>query len=111
MPVLSKLIEKLMRSRALKFIDDNKILFEGQYGFRSGCSTADDILQYVDDCTSALVNKLFTISIILDFSKTFDTVNKEIMLHKLERLVFRVTMNNYFCEYRSKRKAQSCQYQ
>ena len=31
------------------------------------CSTAAAVLQYVDDCTSALDNKLFTISIFFWF--------------------------------------------
>ena len=32
----SKLIEKLMKNRVLKFIDDNTILFNGQYGIQYG---------------------------------------------------------------------------
>ena len=49
-------------------------------------------------------NKLFSISIFLDFRKAFDTVNKKIMLHKLKSLGFRGTVNYYFRDYLSNRK-------
>ena len=45
-----------MKSGALKFIDGNNILFDWQHGFRSGCSTADAVLQYVADCTQQIFN-------------------------------------------------------
>ena len=77
-----------MKTRAVKLIEDNKVLYNKQFGFRSGCSTSDAILHYVDDCVTALDNKLYTVSIFLDFSKAFDTVNKDIMLRKLDKAWF-----------------------
>ena len=76
-------------SRAFKFNTDNNILYCNQFGFRSGCSTSDAILHFTDNCVTVLDNRLSTIAIFLDFSKTFDTVNKDIMLVKLDRLGFR----------------------
>ena len=58
-----------MKSRALKFIDDNNILFNMGLGVGAVIGTADAKLQYVDDCTSALDNKLFTISIFFRFQQ------------------------------------------
>ena len=39
--LLSKLIEKMFKSRTSKFIADNNILYRNQFGFRSGCTTSD----------------------------------------------------------------------
>ena len=52
--LLSKLIEKMIQSRASKIITDNNILYRNQLGFRSGCSTSDAILHFTDDCVTAL---------------------------------------------------------
>ena len=104
LPLMAKIIEKLMKTRAVKFIEDNKVLYNKQFGFRSGCSTSDAILHYVDDCVTALDNKLYTVSIFLDFSKAFDTVNKDIMLRKLDRLGFRDNINSFFKSYLTDRQ-------
>ena len=61
--LMAKIIEKLMKTRAVKFIEDNRVLYNKQFGFISGCSTSDAILHYVDDCVTALDNKLYTVSI------------------------------------------------
>ena len=48
LPLMSKIMEKLMKNRATEFINNN-ILYNNQFGFRAGCSTADAILHYTDD--------------------------------------------------------------
>ena len=101
---LSKILEKLMKTRAVQFIEDNNLLFHNQFGFRSGCSTTDAILRLTDDCTNALDKRLYTLVIFLDFSKAFDTVNKDIMLKKLDRLGFRGPTLNFFDSYLTDRR-------
>ena len=96
--LLSKLIEKMIKSRASKFITDNNILYRNQF------DTSDAILQFTDDCVTALDNRLSTTAIFLDFSKTFDTVNKDIMLDKLDRLGFRGIIRDLFDSYLSDRR-------
>ena len=48
---------------------------------------------------TALDNKLYTVSIFLDLSKAFDTVNKDILLRKLDRFGFRDNINSFFESY------------
>ena len=84
-PSISKIIEKLMKKRACQFLDEKSILYNKQFGFREKCGTSNAVLHYVDDCVTALDRRLYTISIFLDFSKAFDTVNTDIMLRKLDR--------------------------
>ena len=104
LPLTSKIFEKLVKNRVTDFIEENNILYERQFGFRSGCSTSDAILQFTNDCSEALDSKLFTIAIFLDFSKAFDTVNKDIMIKKLDRLGFRNNFNEFINSYLSNRK-------
>ena len=66
--------------------------------------TTDAILHFVDDVVTGLDRRLYTVTIFLDFSKAFDTVNKTIMLQKLDRYGFRNYMNNFLNSYLSDRK-------
>ena len=85
----SKILEKLMKTRANSFLKKHNVLYSKQFGVREGCSTSDAVLEFVDRCATAMDDKLFTVAILLDLSKAFDTVNKDIMLNKLNRLGFR----------------------
>ena len=102
--VLSKLIEKSVKGRVEKFISSNNILYPLQFDFRSGFDTSDAVLELVDRCSTGLDNKLHTIAIFFDLSKTLDTVNKNIMLGKLELLGFRGIVRDWFESYLSDRR-------
>lgn len=104
LPLLAKIIEKLSKNRVIEFLDDNEILYKNQFGFRPGRNTSDAILHFVDDCSTALNSKLYTIAVFLDFSKAFDTVNKDIMIKKLDRLGLRGVPNDFFKSYLTERK-------
>ena len=99
LPFLYKINEKLMKTRAIEFLNESEILYNKQFGFRAGCSTSDAVLHYVDDCVTALDKRPYTVTVFLDFSKAFDTVNHDIMLRKLDRLGFRGNTNDYFRSY------------
>ena len=104
LPFMSKLLEKLLKRRTCEFVDRNDILYDRQFGFRSGCNTTDAALLFVDDCVDALDNRMYVITVFLDFSKAFDTVNNSILLRKLDRLGFRGKVNelleSYLCDRR-----------
>ena len=102
--ILSKVLEKLMKDRSERFIIENRILFPNQFGFRREYSTSDAVVQFTDYCCRSLNKKLYTIATFLDFSKAFDTVNKNVLLLKLERMGFRGIMNEWFDSYLSNRE-------
>ena len=49
LPLLGKIIEKIIHAQISKFLDDNHILYSQQDGFRKGCSTIDTIASFTDD--------------------------------------------------------------
>ena len=71
----SKLLEKVMYQRLIKFIDANEILSKHQYGFRKNRSTEHAIIEITDKISKAIDEGKYTIGIFLDLSKAFDTVN------------------------------------
>ena len=48
LPCFSKILERLMYNRLYKHLKENKILYEKQFGFQSGYSTNDAIVQLVE---------------------------------------------------------------
>ena len=80
---LSKIIEKLIKFRLVSFLAESNILSPYQFGFQRGLSTQDAVLYLTEKIYDALNRSLSAIGIFIDFSKAFDTLNKEILVKKL----------------------------
>ena len=101
---LSKLLEKIVYIRTVSFVSKFDILYNGQYGFRSNHSTDMAIMDMVHKITTCLENRNISIGVFLDLSKAFDTINHNILLHKLNSYGIRGTPLDWFCSYLSNRK-------
>ena len=85
LPVFSKLLERLVYNRLISHINENKLLYEYQFGFQKGKSTYLAIMMLVDKITEALDQGECVVGVFLDFSKAFDTVDRNILLQKLHK--------------------------
>ena len=84
LPLFSKILERLMYTRLLSFINKHRILYKFQFGFRSEHSPNLALIILVDRISQALEKGDFVLGLFLDFSKAFDTVNHAILFKKLE---------------------------
>jgi retron-type reverse transcriptase len=100
----SKLLEKRMCKRLIKFIEKNKILTKHQYGFTANRSTELAIIELADRITKATDNGEYTIGIFLDLSKAFDTINHKILVQKLTHYGIRGITQLWFQDYLTNRK-------
>ena len=80
----TQIFEKLVCKQLISYFEKLDILFEYQFGFRKGRSTAQAITEITVTLRKAIDNNLYACGIFLDFSKAFDTVNHSILLQKLE---------------------------
>ena len=103
LPLFSKILERLMYNRLLSFVNENKILYSYQFGFRFGHSPSLALIILIDKVSKALENGEYVLGLFLDFSKAFDTVNHTILYQKLEYYGIRGTCLDLFKSYLSKR--------
>ena len=104
LPIFSKILEKLMHKRLTSFLEKHKLLFKHQYGFQKGKSTEHAILDLHSNIIKAIETKEKTCVIFLDFAKTFDTVNHQILIKKLEHFGIRNTQFKWFDSYLTDRQ-------
>lgn len=80
---IGKIIEKCIAQRLNKFLCENRILSESQFGFRDGTGTEDALFRLTDFITSNLNRGLKTVAIFLDLTRAFDTVAHQVLLDKM----------------------------
>ena len=104
LPLFSKILERLMYTRLLSFINVHNVLYAYQFGFRFGHSPGLALVLLVDKISQALERGEYVLGIFLDFSKAFDTVNHDILFEKLEFYGVRGLPLLWFKSYLNNRK-------
>ena len=92
-----------MFNRVYKFLEDQKCIYDLQFGFRSKHSTNHALIEITENIRKALDNKKIAYGIFIDLQKAFDTVNHSILINKLNYYGIRGTGNNWFKSYLSNR--------
>ena len=104
LPFLSKIFERCMANRLIEFFDQTKLISEFQFGFQKGKSTCDALIKLTETIYQSLNNRQHLISILIDLSKALDTVNRQILLTKMEKYGITNKSLNLFKNYLLNRK-------
>ena len=89
LPVLSKVLEKILQTQILDYLQSHKLLSNFQSAYRSYHSTSTALLNISDDIRRAINEKLVCILVLLDFSKAFDKIDHQLLIKKLsDKFVF-----------------------
>ncbi|KAF2351786.1 Reverse transcriptase domain [Trinorchestia longiramus] len=86
LPVLSKILEKLISNQFLTHLDKSNLLHPNQYTYRKHTSTQDVLLNITDKIFSDIDTKNVTLLLLLDLSKAFDSVEHKRLLQKISNL-------------------------
>jgi hypothetical protein len=84
LPAISKIFEKAILNQLNDHFKSLNLLFDSQYGFREGHSTEFAVMENIDKIIESLESKKIPLNIFLDLSKAFDTLDHNILLHKLK---------------------------
>ena len=101
---INKIFEILTYKRMMVFAERHKILSHLQYGFMKGRNTTQAIFKVVSDILRTFHDKTYTIALFLDLTKAFDTVNRDILVHKLGLYGFRGNFNSFLASYLTNRQ-------
>ncbi len=104
LPVISKVLEKIVYKRMYSFLMKKELLFESQYGFRNKHSTIDAILEFIGHIVKGFERNDYTLAIFIDLSKAFDTIRHDTLLAKLNNFGIRGSALKWFESYFSNRK-------
>ena len=69
---LSKLLEKVINTRLMWYLENNNMITELQNGFRANRSTTDSIVKLENDIHHAMAEGLHTIVVLFDLTKAYD---------------------------------------
>ena len=86
LPILSKVLEKIVANQLIIFLEVNKLLSICLHGFRPKLSTETALLKISDRIYLNIDNKKVSLLLLLDLSKAFDSVNHNILLEKCQKL-------------------------
>ena len=86
--VLSKIHEKVILKKLSDYIERTSIYNSTQSGLRKGHSIQTILLKFRDDIQKALNKNETTMSVFIDYSKAFDTIQHETLIKKLAILNF-----------------------
>lgn len=105
---LSKILEKVMNIRLLKFLEKNALISENQYGFRNNRSTEDAVTDLTDFVVTKIDEGYKCTGVFLDLAKAFDTISRNILLKRMEELGIRGTPLKWFESYLTGRTQRVC---
>lgn len=97
--VISKIVEKIINTRLINYLNKLNILSNSQYGFRQKKSTEDAVLALTSLITEQLDQRKKCLTIFLDLKKAFDTVSIPILIQKLEHIGIRGTPLKLLSDY------------
>lgn len=83
---VNMVIEKLLYSQLSKFLEDNKLLYTHQYGFRKGMGTSTAAVSFVESICKKIGENGLSGGLFVDLSKAFDSVPHQLLCTKLKAI-------------------------
>ena len=83
------------------FLNNNDIIFNLQFGFRQQYSTSLALINITENMRKALDNENIGCGVFLDLQESYDTVDHQLLLAKLNHYGIRGVSNDWFKSYLS----------
>ena len=100
---LAKICEKSVQNQLLQYLMSNKFISIDQFAYLKLHSTQMCLHRLIDDILDNVNQKEKTALCFLDIRKCFDTINHDILLHKLKKYGIKDLELKWFASYLSER--------
>lgn len=100
---ISKVFERIVFNQVYDYFIQNRLFYPSQHGFRIKHSTETATLQFLDHINGFLDDGKIPLSIFLDLSKAFDTLDHSTLLYKLNYYGISNVSNDWFKSYLTNR--------
>ena len=100
LPVVSKVYERLIHNQLASYFDENNLSCRFQSGFRKKHSTETAVTYFADQILMGMDKGLVTGAVLIDLAKAFDTIDHNVLIHKLKHGVSDDSLlwfKDYFC--------------
>ena len=101
---ISKLFEKVVFNQLFEYFHKNNLFYGSLYGFRKLHSTELAAMELTDKILVDIDKKNISLTVFMDLSKTFDTMDHDILLNKLQYYGITGTALAWFTSYLKDRK-------
>ena len=101
---VSKVFERIIYNQIYEYFTQFNLFYGSQYGFRSKHSTEFASLELVERIIEEMDQNKYPISVFMDLSKAFDTLDHQILIDKLNHYGFRGKALELLKSYLSGRK-------
>ena len=102
--IACKLLEHIVHSTIMDFLDSSNILTPFQHGFRQGRSCETQLITTLNDFSDCLNNSGQMDAVLLDFSKAFDKVDHEILLSKCDKIGIQGPLHGWITSFLDNRQ-------
>ena len=93
---IGKITEKLIHKRLNHFLEQRKVFYAFQFGFRLNISTNNALMSMTENTQTHLDKNELTAGVFIDLRKAFYTVDHDILLTKLDQYGIRGLSNDCF---------------
>ena len=79
LPIISKVMEKVVKDRLVGYLESNELLVDEQSGFRANRNTTDNMVRLAEHAYWAKKQNQIGALVSLDIAKAYDSVNRDLL--------------------------------
>lgn len=99
-----KILETVVKSQLMKYLEDEKIFLNEQSGYRGGHSCETALNYLIADWKVELDERRSVVCVFVDLKRAFETIDRKILIEKLKCYGVRGAELSWFTDYLSNRR-------